>query len=223
MEWLGNVVDFILDFDVYLKSLIEAFGPWIYVILFLIITGETGLVIAPLLPGDSLLFAAGTFAALPGDDVGGEPLLNVWVIFFSLCVAAVLGDAINYAVGRYLGPRLFRREQSRFFKRENLDRTHVFFEKYGPITIVIARFMPFLRTFAPFVAGVAEMTRSKFTAYNVGGAILWVCGLTLAGYLFGNLPWVQENLSAIIWAMIIVPGLIVLFGAWKARRTGSTA
>ena len=135
-----------------------------------------------------------------------------------LSVAAILGDQLNYSIGRYFGPKVFAWPNSRWFNRDAFDRTHAFYERYGGITIVVARFMPFLRTFAPFVAGVAEMTRSKFSAYNVGGGILWVCSLTLLGYLFGNIPLVKQNLSIIIWALILVPGLIVLFGAWRARR-----
>jgi len=164
----------------------------------------------PFLPGDSLLFVVGALCGLG--------LMSLPLAMALLTAAAILGDQANYSIGRYFGPKVFGWPNSRWFNRDAFDRTHAFYERYGGITIVIARFMPFLRTFAPFVAGVAEMTRSKFTAYNVAGAILWVCGLTLAGYLFGNLPWVQGNLSAIIWAMILVPGLIVLFGAWKASR-----
>jgi membrane-associated protein len=130
----------------------------------------------------------------------------------------VLGDQTNYTIGRYFGPKVFQWEDSRFFNKKAFEQAHAFYERYGGITIVLARFMPFIRTFAPFVAGVASMTRSKFTAFNVGGAVLWVGGLTLAGYWFGNLLWVQTNLSKIIWALILVPGLIALFGAWKASR-----
>ena len=161
MDFLSNIVDFLLHFDVHLSELIADFGPWIYVLIFLVITGETGLVIAPILPGDSLLFAAGTFAAR-GD-------LNVWILFASLSVAAVLGDALNYTVGRYLGPKFFRKEGdgTRFFKKENLDRTHDFFVRYGPATIIIARFLPIVRTFAPFVAGMGRMGYPRFLIYNV--------------------------------------------------------
>ncbi|MDP1894204.1 MAG: VTT domain-containing protein, partial [Hydrogenophaga sp.] len=138
-----------------------------------------------------------------------------------LVVAAVLGDQVNYSIGRYFGPKVFQWENSRFFNKNAFNQAHAFYERYGGITIIIARFMPFIRTFAPFVAGVAEMTRSKFTAYNVVGAIIWVIGLTAAGYWFGNLPWVQANLSKIIWALIIVPGLIAIFGAWRASRNAA--
>jgi len=135
-----------------------------------------------------------------------------------LVLAAVLGDQVNYSIGRYFGPKVFKWEKSRLFNRDAFNQAHAFYERFGGITIIIARFMPFIRTFAPFVAGVAEMTRSKFTAYNVAGGVIWVVGLTSAGYWFGNLPWVQANLSKIIWALILVPGLLAIFGAWRARR-----
>jgi membrane-associated protein len=167
----------------------------------------------PFLPGDSLLFVVGALCGLG--------LMSLPLAMVLLTLAAILGDQTNYTIGRYFGPKVFSWPNSRWFNRAAFDRTHAFYEKYGGITIVVARFAPFLRTFAPFVAGVGEMTRSKFTLYNVGGGILWVCGLTLAGYLFGNLPWVQKNLSMIIWAMILIPGLLVIFGAWKASRQKS--
>ena len=210
MELAAFLIDFILHVDRHLSDFVLAYGAWVYALLFLIIFVETGVVVMPFLPGDSLLFVVGALCGLG--------LMSLPLAMALLTAAAILGDQANYSIGRYFGPKVFGWPNSRWFNRDAFDRTHAFYERYGGITIVIARFMPFLRTFAPFVAGVAEMTRSKFTAYNVAGAILWVCGLTLAGYLFGNLPWVQENLSAIIWAMILVPGLIVLFGAWKASR-----
>jgi membrane-associated protein len=138
-----------------------------------------------------------------------------------LLVAAIAGDQVNYSIGRYVGPAVWKWEQTRWFNRRAFDQAHAFYERYGGITIVLARFMPFIRTFAPFVAGVAEMDRAKFTGYNVLGAVLWVVGLTVAGYLFGNLPWVQEHLSKIIWALIIVPGLIAIYGAWRARANSA--
>ena len=210
MELAALLIDFILHVDRHLSDFVLAYGAWVYALLFLIIFVETGVVVMPFLPGDSLLFVVGALCGLG--------LMSLPLAMALLTAAAILGDQANYSIGRYFGPKVFGWPNSRWFNRDAFDRTHAFYERYGGITIVIARFMPFLRTFAPFVAGVAEMTRSKFTAYNVAGAILWVCGLTLAGYLFGNLPWVQGNLSAIIWAMILVPGLIVLFGAWKASR-----
>ena len=221
MDFLSSIADFILNFDAFLKSLIESFGPWVYVILFLIITGETGLVIAPLLPGDSLLFAAGTFAALPAEGPGTAPLLNVWIIFFSLFAAAVLGDALNYAVGRYLGPKLFRKEGSRFLKKENLDRTHDFFEKYGPITIVIARFLPIVRTFAPFVAGMGRMGYPRFLTYNVIGGAGWVALFVFAGYFFANIPFVQRHFEVIIVGIVLVSVVPTTIEVIRRRRKAS--
>jgi membrane-associated protein len=211
MEYAAYLIDFILHVDRHLTEFVAAYGGWVYALLFLIIFVETGLVVMPFLPGDSLLFVVGALCGLG--------LMSLPLAMALLALAAILGDQTNYSIGRYFGPKVFGWQNSRWFNRDAFDRTHAFYEKYGGITIVLARFMPFLRTFAPFVAGVAEMTRSKFTAFNVGGAVLWVGGLTLAGYFFGNLPWVQQNLSVIIWSMILVPGLIVLFGAWKSRHS----
>jgi membrane-associated protein len=211
MDILLQLLDFILHVDTYLEAFVQNHGPWVYALLFLIIFVETGLVVMPFLPGDSLLFIVG---AMCGADVMSWPLVVVLLL-----VAAIAGDQTNYSIGRYFGPKVFQWENSRFFNRDAFKQAHDFYEKYGGITIVLARFMPFIRTFVPFVAGVAEMTRSKFTTYNVLGAVLWVVGLTLAGYLFGNLPFVQTHLSKIIWALILVPGLITLVGAWRARRS----
>jgi membrane-associated protein len=206
-------VDFVLHIDVHLSELIADFGMWIYVILFLVITAETGLVIAPLLPGDSLLFAAGTFAAR-GD-------LNVWVLFFSLSVAAVIGDALNYTVGRYLGPKLFRKEGSRFLKKENLDRTHDFFERYGPVTIIIARFLPIVRTFAPFVAGMGRMGYPRFLTYNLIGGVLWVALFTFAGYFFANIPFVENHFPLVILAIVLVSVVPTAAEVIRRRRKAS--
>ena len=211
MELLSFGLDFILHVDRHLADFVTAYGAWVYALLFLIIFVETGVVVMPFLPGDSLLFVVG---ALCGIGLMSLPLSMVL-----LTAAAILGDQTNYTIGRHVGPRVFGWQQSRWFNRNAFDRTHAFYERYGGITIVLARFAPFLRTFAPFVAGVAQMTRGKFTFYNVTGGLLWVCSLTLAGYLFGNMPWVQANLSKIIWAMILVPGLLVLLGAWRARKS----
>jgi membrane-associated protein len=210
MEILAFLIDFILHVDVHQKSFVEAYGTWVYVLLFAIIFVETGLVVMPLLPGDSLLFVAG---ALAGVGMIDYPLLVALLI-----AAAIAGNQTNYTIGRFFGPRVFQWENSKLFNRRAFDRTHEFYEKYGGITIVVARFMPFLRTFAPFVAGVAQMTRSKFTFYDVTGGTLWVGSLVTAGYLFGNIGWVQTHLSKIIWALIIVPGLIALYGGWRARQ-----
>ncbi len=210
MDILLQLVDFILHVDRYLEACVAQYGAWVYALLFLIIFVETGVVVMPFLPGDSLLFIVGAMC--------GAGLMNLPLVMGLLLVAAILGDQTNYTIGRYFGPRVFQWQDSRFFSRRGFDQAHAFYEKYGGITIILARFMPFIRTFVPFVAGVAEMTRSKFTLYNVVGGFIWVVGLTLAGYLFGNLPIVQQHLSKIIWALIIVPGLIAMFGAWKARK-----
>jgi len=216
MGFLADIVDFVLHIDVHLSELIRDVGPWTYVILFLIITGETGLVIAPLLPGDSLLFAAGSFAAR-GD-------LNLWVIYGSLAVAAVLGDALNYTVGRYLGPKLFHREEGpRFFKKENLDRTHYFFEKYGGATIIIARFLPIVRTFAPFVAGMGRMAYPRFFAYNVIGGIAWVALFTSAGYFFANIPFVKNHFPLVIVAIVLVSVIPTVAELIRRRRKAAAA
>ncbi|OGA97199.1 MAG: hypothetical protein A3E25_20600 [Burkholderiales bacterium RIFCSPHIGHO2_12_FULL_69_20] len=213
MDAFLTLIDFILHVDRHLREFVDAYGGWVYALLFLIIFVETGLVVMPFLPGDSLLFVVGALA--------GAGLLNYPLVMALLLAAAVLGDQTNYSIGRYFGPKVFGWEQSRWFNRRAFDQAHAFYEKYGGITLVLARFMPFVRTFVPFVAGVAEMSRSKFSFYNVLGAVLWVVGLVTAGYLFGNMAWVQANLSKIIWAMIIVPGLLVLFGAWRARRAAA--
>lgn len=212
MDILLLLIDFILHVDVHLAEFVQNHGAWVYALLFLIVFVETGLVIMPFLPGDSLLFIVG---ALCGADKMSWPL-----VVALLLVAAIGGDQTNYTLGRYFGPRVFQWENSRFFNRRAFEQAHAFYEKYGGVTIVLARFMPFIRTFVPFVAGVAQMDRRKFTTFNVVGAVLWVVGLTLAGYWFGNLPFVQTHLSKIIWALVLVPGLITLLGAWRARRAG---
>ncbi|MDO9437829.1 DedA family protein [Hydrogenophaga sp.] len=210
MEIIAFLIDFILHVDQHLQTFVQNYGAWVYALLFAIIFVETGLVVMPFLPGDSLLFVVGALC--------GAGLMSLPLAMGLLVVAAILGDQTNYTIGRYFGPKVFQWENSRLFNRNAFNQAHAFYERYGGITIILARFMPFIRTFAPFVAGVAEMTRAKFTAYNVIGALIWVVGLTGAGYLFGNMAWVQENLSIIIWALIIVPGLIAIFGAWKASR-----
>ena len=209
MDIFFILIDFILHVDVHLRDFVAQYGVVVYALLFAIVFVETGLVIMPFLPGDSLLFIVG---ALCGADLMSLPLAMLVLV-----VAAILGDQVNYSIGHRVGPKVFQWEDSRFFNRAAFDKAHAFYEKYGGITIVLARFMPFIRTFVPFVAGVAAMTRSKFTAYNVAGGLFWVVSLTLAGYFFGNLPFVQTHLSKIIWALILVPGLITVFGAWRAR------
>ncbi|MEJ6004320.1 DedA family protein [Paucibacter sp. AS339] len=215
MEFISFLIDFIVHVDKHLASFVQAYGVWVYALLFLIIFVETGVVVMPFLPGDSLLFVVGALC--------GAGLINLPVVLAVLLVAAILGDQCNYTIGRFIGPKVFQWEQSRFFNRRAFDAAHEFYERNGGITIIIARFMPFVRTFAPFVAGVAAMSRSKFTAFNVIGALIWVVGITLAGYWFGNLEWVQKNLSKIIWAMIIIPGLIAIYGGWKARKKEASA
>ena len=215
MELIAFFIDFIIHIDKYLETFVRNYGLWVYALLFLIIFVETGVVVMPFLPGDSLLFVVG---AMCGVGLMSYPLA-VGLLF----VAAVLGDQCNYTIGRYFGPKVFQWEQSRFFNKNAFNQAHAFYERYGGVTIVAARFMPFLRTFAPFVAGVSEMTRTKFTIFNVLGGALWVGGIVTAGYLFGNVPFVKANLDKIIWAMIIIPGLVVAFGAWKARRKSAQA
>ena len=210
MEVVSFLIDFILHVDKHLENFVMAYGTWVYVLLFAIIFVETGVVVMPFLPGDSLLFVVGALCGLGYMDYTLSMAL--------LTAAAIAGNQSNYAIGRYIGPRVFQWENSRIFNKAAFDQTHLFYEKYGGITIVLARFMPFLRTFAPFVAGVARMTRAKFTFYDVSGGLLWVCSLVTAGYLFGSVPWVKAHLDKIIWAMILVPGLIAIFGAWKGRR-----
>ena len=214
MELITFLIDFILHVDQHLQAFVQTYGAWVYALLFLIVFTETGVVVMPFLPGDSLLFVVGTLC--------GAGLMSLPLAMGLLVAAAILGDQTNYSIGRYFGPRVFQWENSRLFNRNAFNQAHAFYERYGGITIILARFMPFIRTFAPFVAGVAEMNRARFTAFNVIGALIWVVGLTLAGYWFGNLPWVQANLSKIIWALILIPGLIALFGAWKARTNAAT-
>jgi len=210
MDLIALLIDFVLHVDVHLATFVQTYGAWVYALLFLIIFVETGVVVMPFLPGDSLLFVVGALC--------GAGLMNLPLVLALLIAAAILGNQSNYTIGRYFGPKVFSWPNSRFFNKEAFNQAHAFYEKYGGITIVVARFMPFLRTFAPFVAGVAEMTRRKFTFYDVTGGVLWVGSITLAGYLFGNIPWVKTNLDKIIWAAIFLPGLLVLIGAWRAKR-----
>ena len=210
MDYFMQLIDFILHVDRYLEMFVANYGPWVYALLFLIVFVETGLVVMPFLPGDSLLFVVGTLC--------GTGLLSLPVAMSLLLIAAILGDQVNYRIGRFFGPKVFQWENSRFFNRAAFDKAHNFYETYGGITIVLARFMPFVRTFVPFVAGVAAMTPSRFVAFNVLGAFIWVCGLTGAGYLFGETAFVQTHLSKIIWAMILIPGLLALWGAWRANQ-----
>jgi membrane-associated protein len=210
MELATFLIDFILHVDKHLETFVTSYGAWVYALLFIIIFVETGVVVMPFLPGDSLLFVVGAMC--------GVGLMSFPVAVGLLFVAAVLGDQCNYTIGRAIGPKVFQWENSRWFNKKAFDQAHAFYERYGGVTIIAARFMPFLRTFAPFVAGVSDMTRSKFTLYNMAGGALWVGGIVTVGYFFGNIPFVKTHLDKIIWAMILIPGLIVIFGAWKARR-----
>jgi len=213
MEFISFLIDFVLHIDKHLEAFVIAYGPWVYGLLFLIVFVETGLVVMPFLPGDSLLFIVGALC--------GAGLMSFGLAVPILLVAAILGDQCNFSIGRYFGPKVFKWENSRFFNRKAFDQAHAFYERFGGITIILARFMPFIRTFAPFVAGVAEMNRGKFTLFNIVGALLWVVGLCTVGYFFGNLPLVKEHLEKIIWALILVPGLIAIYGAWRARAASS--
>ena len=210
MDTVTYLVGFLLHVDQHLMSFALNHGNWVYGLLFLIVFVETGLVVMPFLPGDSLLFVVGALC--------GTGTLNLPSAIGLLSIAAIAGDQLNYRIGAHFGPRVFRWEHSRLFNKRAFDQAHAFYERHGTITIILARFMPFIRTFAPFVAGVAQMDRARFTTYNAVGGVLWVVSLTVAGFLFGNIGWVQSNLSTIIWALVLVPGLIAGFGAWKARR-----
>ena len=211
MEIISFLIDFILHIDRYLESFVQANGVWVYVLLFAIIFIETGLVVMPFLPGDSMLFVVGAMCGVGLMDYGLSVAL--------LVTAAIAGNQTNYTIGHYFGPKVFAWEDSRFFNRQAFDHAHAFYERYGGITIVVARFMPFLRTFAPFVAGVAQMTRRKFTFFDVTGGMLWVGSIVTAGYFFGNIEWVKLNLQKIIWAMILIPGALAIYGAWKGSKT----
>jgi membrane-associated protein len=213
MEFVRWSIDFVLHLDRHLAEVITNYGVYTYGLLFVIIFLETGLVVTPFLPGDSLLFAAGAFAALGS--------LNVWVVFGLLCVAAVVGDTVNYAIGAYLGPKVFHFPRSRFFNPDHVRRTHAFYEKHGGITIIIARFIPIIRTFAPFVAGIGAMSYLRFLAYNVVGGVGWVTLCLFSGYFFGNLPFVRQNFSLVIIAIVIISVLPAAFEFMRQRYAGS--
>jgi len=206
------VTDFVLHLDRHLAALIQDYGVFTYLILFLIVFCETGLVVTPILPGDSLLFAVGTFAATGALDLG--------LVLVLLSVAAVGGDTVNYAIGARVGPRIFRKEGVRFLNREYLDRTHRFYERYGAKTIVIARFVPIVRTFAPFVAGIGRMSYARFLTYNVAGGVGWIASLVLGGYAFGNIPVVRQNFSLVIMAIIVISILPAVVEVLRQRRRG---
>jgi membrane-associated protein len=217
MDLVHFFVDFFLHLDKHLADVIQQYGIYTYALLFLIVFLETGLVVTPLLPGDSLLFAAGSFA--------GIGALSLWPLLFLLSVAAVFGDTVNYAIGATLGPRVFHYPRSRFFNPEHLRKTHEFYEKYGGKTIIIARFIPIIRTFAPFVAGIGAMSYARFLSYNVIGGVLWVSLCVLAGYFFGNLPFVQRNFSVVILAIIaisLLPALVEYLRHRMQNRAGAS-
>ncbi len=207
MAFVKQLIDLFLHLDQYLDTVIRQYGVWTYGILFAVIFVETGLVIMPFLPGDSLLFAAGTFAALGS--------LNIWYVVGLLMIAAVLGDTVNYSIGQYLGDRAYN---IKWIKKEYLDKTHAFFEKHGGKAIFLARFVPIVRTFAPFVAGIGKMSYSYFITYNFVGGIVWVALFTFAGYFFGNIPFVRDNFELVIIAIIFISILPMVYEWWKSRR-----
>jgi membrane-associated protein len=210
MELLALAWDIAVHLDKHLAVLLAQYGTWVYAILFIIVFAETGFVVTPFLPGDSLLFVAGALC--------GAGAMDLWVLNATLIAAAVLGNSVNYSIGRYLGPKVFHWESSRLFNKAALMKTHVFYERHGGKTLVITRFIPILRTFAPFVAGIGAMTYVRFQAFNVSGAVLWVGSLSVAGYLFGNLPVIQNNLSLVILAIIVVSTLPAAIAYLKHRR-----
>ena len=210
MDLLRSIIDLFLHLDQHLNRIISDYGVWTHLILFLIVFAETGLVVTPFLPGDSLLFAAGTFAALGS--------LDLWLLVVLLIGAAILGDTVNYWVGAWIGPRAFS-GNVRFLRKDYLDRTHAFYEKHGGKTIILARFVPIIRTFAPFVAGVGAMSYPKFITYNVVGAVLWVGLFVPAGYFFGNIPTVRENFTLVILAIVALSVLPIAMEAIRARRS----
>ncbi len=212
MEIIQQIIDFILHVDVYLAELVANYGTWVYAILFLIIFCETGLVVTPFLPGDSLLFVAGTLAAL------GDNHINVHLMVLLLTIAAILGDASNYLIGKFFGEKLFSKPDSKIFKQSYLKKTHDFYEKHGGKTIILARFVPIVRTFAPFIAGMGRMNYGRFFSYNVVGGIVWVALFMYAGYFFGSAPFVQENLSLLIFLIIFVSIIPAVVGVIRQKR-----
>jgi len=215
MEQIWQFTDIFLHLDRHLGEWIMAYHAWVYLILFLIIFCETGLVVTPVLPGDSLLFAAGTFAALGS--------LNVFYLFLLLTTAAILGDTVNYWIGHLVGPRIFYKENVRLLNKKHLLQAHAFYERYGGITIVLARFMPFIRTFAPFVAGIGSMTYWRFLMYNVVGGVAWIAAFVFLGYFFGNIPQVKRNFTSVILAIMIISVMPMVIGWWRERRRAKAA
>jgi membrane-associated protein len=214
MDWLAKLINVILHLNLYLGQVADAYGSWIYALLFLIIFCETGLVVTPFLPGDALLFTVGTLTALNGP-------LNLLAILVLLTVAGILGHATNYWIGNKIGQKLFSNPQSRIFNQKHLEQTHAFYERHGAKTIMLSRFIPLIRTFAPFVAGMGSMNYRKFFAYNVIGAFVWVFGIVLLGHFFGNIPYVQKNFSLVILAIVVIsmiPPALEIFRAWRGSR-----
>lgn len=212
MEFLSQTLDFFLHLDLYLNAWASALGPWLYVILFLIVFCETGLVVTPFLPGDSLLFAAAALAASPQSDI------HIWILIPVMLTAAVLGDSVNYEIGKWLGPKVFSRKDSVWLSQKHLQRAHSFYEKYGGKTIILARFIPIIRTFAPFVAGVGKMNYWHFLSYNVIGGVIWVFTFTLGGYFFADLPLVKNHFHYVIVGIIVISVLPAVYEVWAARR-----
>ncbi len=217
MEWLRQIIDLFLHLDKHLREIVLALGGWTYVLLFVVIFAETGLVVMPFLPGDSLLFSVGAIAALP--DMG----LNIWALMGLMFTAALCGDCVNYTVGRHLGPKVFKGESGVFLNKKHLHHAKIFYDKHGGKAIIIARFLPIVRTFVPFIAGIGHMKFARFATYSVAGAFLWVLPLTLLGYFFGNLVWVQNNFSIVIMGIIalslVMPVVEVLRSYLKSRKT----
>lgn len=215
MEYVTFFIDFFLRLDQHLTSFVTQYGVWTYLILFLIVFCETGLVVTPILPGDSLLFAAGAIASLGA--------LNIYLLLGLLIIAAILGDTVNYHIGKFIGPKVFSKKDSKIFRREYLDKTQGFYDRYGAKTIVIARFVPIVRTFAPFLAGVGSMKYSTFLTYNVFGAVLWCVVCLMAGYIFGEMPFVKKNFSLVILGIIFISVLPALIEIWRARKGSAVA
>lgn len=217
MEYIKFLIDFILHIDLHMQEMVAAYGIWVYAILFLILFCETGLVVTPFLPGDSLLFVAGTLAALPTND------LNIHIMVLLMITAAIIGDAVNYTIGHFFGERLFRNPDSKIFRQSYLRKTHAFFETNGGKAIILARFVPIVRTFAPFVAGMSKMSYRHFAMFNVIGAIVWVVLFAYAGYIFGETKIVQENLKLLIVAIIFISILPGIIEVWRHRRAAKKA
>lgn len=215
MDILHLLLDFALHVDQHLATFVQHYGLWVYALLFAIVFIETGVVVMPFLPGDSLLFVVGTMSAVN--------VLSLPLSLGLLVAAAVLGNQSNYTIGQWLGPKVFQWESSRWFNKAAFERAHGFYERYGGVTLIIGRFVPFLRTFAPFVAGVTRMGRVHFTFFDVTGGLLWVFSVTLAGFYFGNIPVVKQHLDKIIWGMIFIPGALALYASWRSSRRSAAS